>query len=137
MKYLLDTNVCIVYLNGRNTHLRNKLYQSNPNDIVLCSIVKAELFFGAMRSRNPQDNLLKQKRFLSQFKSLPFDDKASGVFGIIRAELAFKGTPIGPYDLMIAAIAKAHNLTLITHNIREFKRIDNLQIEDWGGGSAQ
>ena len=131
MKYLLDTNVCIVYLNGRNTYLRNKLYQSNPSDIAICSIEKAELFFGAMRSHNPQGNLLKQKRFLSQFKSLPFEDKAASVFGTIRAELAFKGTPIGPYDLMIAAIALAHNMILITHNVREFKRIDNLQIEDW------
>jgi len=131
MKYLLDTNVCIVYLNGRNIHLRNKLCQYNPYDIAICSVVKAELFFGAMRSHNPQCNLLKQKHFLSQFQSLPFDDKAAEIFGNIRAELAVKGTPIGPYDLMIAAIALAYDRVLVTHNVREFGRIDNLQIEDW------
>lgn len=69
--------------------------------------------------------------FLNQFKSLPFDDNAALRFGEIRAELASKGTPIGPYDLQIAAIALANNLTLVTHNTKEFNRISNLKIEGW------
>lgn len=70
------------------------------------------------------------KRFLNQFVSLPFDDAAAQIFGEIRADLAKKGTPIGPYDLQIAAIAIANQVTLVTHNTAGFGRITHLQIED-------
>lgn len=67
----------------------------------------------------------------AQFHSLPFDGRAAQIFGEIRADLARKGTPIGPYDLQIAAIALAHNVTLVTHNSVEFGRIATLRLEDW------
>jgi tRNA(fMet)-specific endonuclease VapC len=131
MIYLLDTNICIVYLQGKNTCLKQKLEQASSSDIAVCSVVKGELFYGAMRSSNPERNLNIQQKFLNQFVCLPFDDKSALIFGNIRAELATLGKPIGAYDLQIAAIALANNLILITHNTREFKRIEGLQIADW------
>ena len=131
LKYLLDTNACIRYISGRSVPLRNKIIATPTNEISVCSIVKAEMFYGSMKSQNPQKSLKEQKEFLDQFQSLPFDDEAALIFGELRADLAKKGTPIGAYDLQIAAIALANNLTLITHNTREFSRIGNLKIEDW------
>ena len=94
-------------------------------------MVKAELFYGAMKSQNPVQTLAKQEIFLNQFVSLPFDNKAAKIFGEIRTYLTRFGTPIGPYDLQIAAITLAHNVTLVTHNTGEFSRVPNLRIEDW------
>lgn len=131
MTYLLDTNACIKYLNGQSERIRQQLESKTPRDIVLCSVVKAELFYGAMKSANPERNLKRIYLFSNRFVSFPFDDKASEVYGRIRANLEKAGTPIGPNDLLIAAIALANNLTLVTHNTREFGRIENLKIEDW------
>jgi tRNA(fMet)-specific endonuclease VapC len=94
-------------------------------------VVKAELFYGAMKSSNASHNLAKQRAFLELFQSLPFDDTAAEIYGRIRAALAIKGTPIGPNDLMIAAIGLANDLTLVTHNTREFSRVPDLNLEDW------
>jgi tRNA(fMet)-specific endonuclease VapC len=131
MKYLLDTNVCIRYLNGRSTNIRQKVVFHGAQEIILCSVVKAELFYGAMKSNNPKRTLAKQHQFVSRFQSLPFDDNAAEIYSQIRATLEKQGIPIGPNDLLIASIAIANNLILITHNTREFSRIRNLSIEDW------
>jgi len=131
MKYLLDTNVCIIYLKGRNVNLKQKFEAIAIQEIAVCSIVRAELCFGAMKSAHPQRNFALQQAFLNQFISLPFDDLAATTFGVIRAQLEAIGISIGAYDLQIAAIALANNLTLVTHNTREFGRVDGLQIEDW------
>lgn len=131
MKYLLDTNVCIVYLKGRNVNWKQKLESVAIQEIAVCSIVKAELCFGAMKSANPERNFSLQQAFLDQFVSIPFDDLAATTFGVIRSQLEIKGTLIGAYDLQIAAIALANNLTLVTHNTREFGRVEGLQVEDW------
>jgi tRNA(fMet)-specific endonuclease VapC len=131
MIYLLDTNTCIVYLKGLNLKLKQRLESQTLNNIVVCSVVKSELFYGAIKSKKSQENLLKQKIFLNKFISLPFDDQCTEIYGKIRTELEQKGTPIGAYDLQIASIAIANNLILVTHNVREFQRISNLQIEDW------
>ncbi len=131
MTYLLDTNTCIRYLNGRAPNVLQRLQALPPDEVVVCAVVKAELFYGAMKSLDPVRNLAHQQVFLSAFVSLPFDDAAAEIYGRIRAELARKGTPIGSNDLMIAAIAVAHNLTLVTHNVGEFSRIAGLRFEDW------
>ncbi|WP_413175180.1 type II toxin-antitoxin system tRNA(fMet)-specific endonuclease VapC [Anabaena azotica] len=131
MKYLLDSNVCIQYLNQRSENIIQRLQDLSDIDIVVCSIVKAELFYGAMRTNNPAKTLQKQQEFLDRFVSLHFDDKCALIYGEIRSKLAAKGTPIGNNDLHIAAIAMANNLTLITHNTREFSRVENLKLEDW------
>ena len=131
MIYLLNTNVCIIYLKGKNSHLKQKLENMPLSEIAVCSVVKGELFYGSLRSANPERNLRLQQEFLSQFVSLLFDDQSALVFGEIRAQLAANGTPIGAYDLQIAAIALANNLILVTHNTKEFSRIPQLQLEDW------
>lgn len=131
MRYLLDTNTCIRYLNGRSPHIRQHIEALQAQDICVCAVVKAEMFYGAMKSRFPKQNLEKQRRFLNGFISFPFDDQAAEVYGRVRAQLEQAGTPIGPNDLLIAAIAIANQATLVSHNTREFGRIEQLQIEDW------
>jgi tRNA(fMet)-specific endonuclease VapC len=131
MKYLLDTNVCIIYLKGRNLNLKQRLESVPIQEIAVCSIVKSELCYGAMKSANPKRNFALQQAFLEQFVSLPFDDLAATTFGAIRVQLETRGIPIGAYDLQIAAIALANNLTLVRHNTQEFGRVDGLQLEDW------
>jgi tRNA(fMet)-specific endonuclease VapC len=129
--YLLDTNVCIQYLNGRSLSVRERLQATDVEDVVVCSVVKAELFYGAMKSNNPQRTLANQQQFLNLFASLPFDDEAAVIYGRMRASLAAQGTLIGSNDLQIAAIAFAHDLTLVTHNTKEFSRLSGLRLENW------
>ena len=128
--YLLDTNTCIRYLNGRAPAIRLRLHQHNPRDIAVCSVVKAELFYGSPRSNNPIQSLAVQRRFVDSFLSLPFDDRAALEYGRIRAELAQKGTPIGANDMLIAAHALAVNATLVSADT-EFLRVPGLQVENW------
>lgn len=131
MTYLLDTNTCIRYLNGQSAGVLRRLQSLPLTEVAVCSVVKAELYYGAMKSDNPDQTLAKQRLFLDAFASLPFDDRAAELYGRIRADLSRKGTPIGPYDLMIAAIALAHGAILVTHNVREFGRVEGLRFEDW------
>jgi tRNA(fMet)-specific endonuclease VapC len=91
----------------------------------------AELLFGALRSRNMAVNLAVVRAFAGAFRSLDFDTDAAEVYATIRADLASKGTPIGPNDLLIAAIGLANGLTLVTHNSIEFSRVAGLTLEDW------
>lgn len=131
MSYLLDTNTCIGYLNGRNQNISQNLSERSPTEIRLCDVVKFELYYGAYRSFRQQQNLALLERFFGAFQSLPFDGKSAIICGSIRSQLQAQGTPIGAYDLQIAAIALAHDLTLVTHNLREFYRVENLKLEDW------
>jgi tRNA(fMet)-specific endonuclease VapC len=131
MKYLLDTNTCIRHLNRRSQAIIDKLASLPSDEIAVCAVVKAELFYGAHKSQYPMLTLEKQQQFLDQFVSLPFDDESALIFGQIRAKLELAGTPIGLHDLQIAAIALAHNLIVVTHNVREFGRIERLHLIDW------
>jgi tRNA(fMet)-specific endonuclease VapC len=131
MIYLLDTNTCIKYLNGSLLSIRDRIEKNNPNDISICSVVKAELFYGAMKSQNSNKNMIKLKKFFDRFFSFSFDDEASRVYGNIRSKLERAGTPIGPNDLMIASVAISNHLTLVSHNVREFERVKDLLLEDW------
>lgn len=130
MIYLLDTNFCIELLNKKDSHASQKLAEINPPDVRLCSVVKAELFHGAYKSRR-EANINLVRMFSSLFESLPFDDRAAEVYGQLRTELERRGKLIGPNDLLIASISLAHGATLITHNTSEFSHIPDLQIEDW------
>jgi tRNA(fMet)-specific endonuclease VapC len=130
---LLDTNVCVLYLRQRDPGLIQRIKMHRPDEIRLCSVVVAELDFGADRSP-PQyqtANLALLANFLPLFVSVPFTDAAAELFGRIRADVTARGVTLGPYDLQIAAIAKAENLILITHNTRKFGRVPGLQLEDW------
>jgi tRNA(fMet)-specific endonuclease VapC len=131
MKYLLDTNTCIRHLNRRSPAITARLATHSDEDIVVCAVVKAEMFTGAAKSTNPPKTLTIQQAFLDQFLSLPFDDSAAMIYGRVRGELEQRGTPIGPLDMMIAAIALANQVTLVTSNTREFSRVPGLQLENW------
>ena len=99
MKYSLDTNTCIRYLNRKSVAIRLKLPTIPANEIVVCSIVRGELAYGAEKSQSPAQSMAKQQRFLMPYGSLPYDDAAAAEFGKIRARLAAIGTPIGRYDI--------------------------------------
>lgn len=131
MKYPLDTNTCIRYINGRSPAIRRKIPTIPAQDIVICSVVRAELAYGVAKSKTPSESRTKQARFLKPYITLPFDDASTHEFGRIRAYLEKKGTPIGPYDIQIAAIAVVHGLIVVTHNTKEFGRIPWLKVEDW------
>ena len=131
MKYLLDTNTCIRYINGRAPRVRDQVNSKSSSDIVISSITKGEMYFGSSKSQTPERSRAKQDDFLRQFESIPFDDDAAEEYGSIRAYLEKRGSPIGKHDILIAAIARAKGLIVVTHNIREFKRIPGLNVEDW------
>jgi tRNA(fMet)-specific endonuclease VapC len=132
MTHLLDTNTCIDHLRYPNTSLVTPRLAAAPvGSVVLCSIVLAELLFGARRSAQVQQNLAQVQAFGKPFVALAFEELAADEYSKIRSDLADLGTPIGPNDLMIAAIALAHNLTLVTHNTAEFSRVPGLRLEDW------
>jgi len=131
MKYFLDTNTCIQYINGRSKSILTKLQSTPANEIVVGSIVRAELAHGASKSQYPELNRQRQQQFLQPYQTLPFDDVIENIYGELRATLEKTGQPIGPLDMLIAASALAYNLILVTHNIREFSRVPNLKAEDW------
>ncbi|KAB8315536.1 type II toxin-antitoxin system VapC family toxin [Tolypothrix campylonemoides VB511288] len=131
MTYLLDSNVCIRLINNSSLAVTSRLASQQPEDILISTITQLELYYGAYRSAQQERNLEILQRFFSQFTIIPLEPEAARIAGRIRAELAAIGMLIGPYDMQIAAIAMANNLILVTHNTKEFSRVDGLQIEDW------
>ncbi len=129
--YLLDSNICIHLLNERHPNIERKFMSCSPSDIALCSIVKAELLYGARHSQRVDANLQRLKLFFHPLMSVSFDDRCAEEYGQIRATLTAAGNIIGPNDLLIAAIARAYDATLVTHNTKEFGRITGLRMEDW------
>jgi tRNA(fMet)-specific endonuclease VapC len=129
--HLLDTNVCVQYLRGRNALVRQRLASKAAVEIAICSVVLAELWIGALRSARPTANRAKIDTFVQPFACFPFDAAAAEIHAHIRHGLERAGSPIGPHDLQIAAIALAQGITLVTHNIAEFSRVPGLTIEDW------
>jgi tRNA(fMet)-specific endonuclease VapC len=131
LSFLLDTNVCIAFLNGRDKGVRDKLLAMDPETVRLCSVVRAELLYGARNSDHVDANLRRLHEFLAAFASLPFDDASAEHYGTVRAQLKRDGRLIGPNDLLIAAIALANDQTLITRNQQEFHRIAGLRVVSW------
>jgi tRNA(fMet)-specific endonuclease VapC len=131
MKYLLDTNVCIRYINGRAPQLVVKLRTMPRKDVAVSAITKAEMFYGSAQSRIPIESRKEQIEFLETLQPLAFDDNAASAYGPMRAELERSGTPIGQHDMLIVAIGLANGLILVTHNTQEFARAKGLQVEDW------
>jgi tRNA(fMet)-specific endonuclease VapC len=128
---LLDTDVCILFLTGRDEEVRERLLGAATGELVLCSVVKAELLFGARNSARVDENLQTVERFCEPFESVPFDDAAAAHYGVLRTQLQRAGTPIGGNDMMIAAICLARGLTLVTRNLREFRRVAGLPVQRW------
>jgi tRNA(fMet)-specific endonuclease VapC len=134
--YLLDTNVLIVFMKGQHQPLLQKFTGVPREHKHICTIVAGELLYGAAKSQQPETSLARARALLNYLPVLTFDLDSAYHFGDIRAHLSRAGTPIGPYDLQIAAIARAHNLTLVTHNVREFSRVPDLKLEDWQAEAA-
>ena len=131
MVYLLDTNACIQLWQRKHERLRAHFIECSPADVAICSIVKAELLFGAMRSAQQVSNLALLQKLFAPLQSFDFDNNAAEHYAQIRADLTERGTLIGGNDLIIAAIARANHATLVTHNTREFARVDGLALVDW------
>ncbi len=131
MKYLLDTNVCINILKGQNMNLFKRIENLQNWEISIPVIVKYELYYGVFKSKRVHYNKDKLNNFLQPFNIVPFNEEMAIIAGRIRADLSSKGNIIGPYDLLIAATALESNLILVTHNTKEFIRVDNLKLDDW------
>lgn len=128
---LLDTDICIHVLNGRDPALLECFRAHSPLELALCSVARAELLWGAHNSGRVAENLERVRVFAEPLRSLPFDDDCAEHYAVVRADLNARGTPIGPNDTMIAAIALARNAVLVTRNQREFKRVEGLRMEAW------
>lgn len=128
MKFLLDANAVIGVLAG-NAGLLAGVRRQAPRDIGIPAVAMHELFFGAYKSQRQAHNLALLDGLLLEV--LEFDKEDARQAGEIRAALAAKGTPIGPYDVLIAGQARARDLVLVTHNVGEFSRVDGLLVEDW------
>jgi tRNA(fMet)-specific endonuclease VapC len=129
MRYLLDANAVIDLLNDADSKLAMRVRRESPNDIAISAVVSHELFYGAYKSGRPTQNIGKIDAL--QFVVLEFDKEDARQSGSVRSLLASRGTPIGPYDVLIAGQALARNMILITRNMDEFTRVPGLRAEDW------
>ena len=130
MSYLFDTNA-VIHLMKMDEPLVTRVRAAGPSLIAVSSITLGELWYGAARSRHPQRNRIEQDAALAPFRVLDFDASAADRYAAVRADLAREGQPIGDRDLMIAAIALANRLTVVTRNLSEFVRVPGLKVEDW------
>lgn len=131
MRLLLDTNICIYLIKKKPRSVLQKFNACSAGEIGVSSITVAELQFGVRKSQYPSQNERALEQFLVPLVVVDFDYKAAIVYGKIRALLESQGKPIGPLDMLIAAHALSLNLTLVTHNTREFSRVPDLSVTDW------
>lgn len=131
MLYILDTNACIYIIKRSPAQVYSRFARLRVGDVGISAITYCELQFGVAKSLKPEGNQLALTEFLGPLEVLDFPSAAAPVFGEIRAHLERVGTPIGNYDLLIAAHAIHVGLTLVTNNVREFARVPNLRIENW------
>ncbi len=130
MPYLLDTNAVIALMKN-HSRIVERVRSVGRAELVICAPVEAELWFGVSKSSRVDENRHHLLTILAWLPTLSFSGEATRLCGEIRADLAQKGTPIGPYDLQIAAIALSNNCTLVSHNTDEFSRVAGLKLEDW------
>lgn len=129
--YLLDTNACVFLLNRSRPKLARKLLAMRADDIVLSAIVAAELTYGAAKSRRPAEARAAIDVLLGTFALVGFAMPAVEAYGALRADLERRGAPIGPMDMLIAAHAVSLGSVLVSNNLREFRRVPGLRVEDW------
>ncbi|MBD2682465.1 MULTISPECIES: PIN domain-containing protein [Nostoc] len=130
MNYLLDTDTCIYWLNGRQP-VREKLLAVGWNEVCICVITAAELYYGAYNSNRVSENLANAEQFIQNLPVVPLTDPALRKFGELKAELRRIGQTISEFDLLIASVALTENYILVTNNTRHYSRISNLQLENW------
>ena len=131
MPYLLDTNICIYIIKRKPQSVLDRFDTIQPGEIGISMITIAELEYGSGKSAHPEKNLSALNKFLIPFSIFDFDHAAAMEYGFVRSALEMKGTPIGPLDTLIAAHAKSLNYILVTNNVKEFQRVEGLQIENW------
>lgn len=131
MRYLLDTNVCVDYLNGRYPTVTRAIQKCSPDDLCVSSVAVGELRYGAEKSVHRQRNHARLDVFLAEIPCVDFDRNAASVYGRVRAALEKRGALIGPYDLQIAAHALALGLVLVSDNVGEFRRVRALKVKNW------
>jgi tRNA(fMet)-specific endonuclease VapC len=130
VKFLLDTNACVYFLNGTSDRLVQRILDVGPGKIGMSSITLAELHFGAARSARADANLERVEAFADELASYPFDDDCAARFGRIKAEMLSTGRPTPDFDLAIAAVAMTHGLTVATAD-RHFADVPGLESVDW------
>ena len=130
IKYMLDTNILIYTIKNRPKKVR-EAFKRNADYLSMSSVTLGELIYGAERSAQVARNLQDVEGLAARMDVVSFDDKAAAHFGQLRAELVNAGKTIGPYDLMIAGHARSLGLILVTNNMREFKRVPGLRVENW------
>jgi len=128
--YLLDTNTLIYFFKDMG-NVASTLLSKSPKDIAIPAIALYELEVGIAKSSNPQTRQQQLETLISRIVILPFAKKEAEAAAAIRAKLEKSGTPIGPYDTLIAGITLSSNATLVTHNTKEFSRVEGINIEDW------
>ncbi|MBI4239038.1 MAG: type II toxin-antitoxin system VapC family toxin [Deltaproteobacteria bacterium] len=131
MLYLLDTDICIYILNGGNERLKQRFRQCRTPDIGISAITEAELYYGALHSGHAEKNRDRVRAFLTPFTLCSFDSGAARHFAEMKQALTTKGQPIGIMDLLIAAVARALGLTVVTNNVKHFTRVPGLLVENW------
>ena len=131
MTYMLDTNICIYIMKKKPESVLRRFWEKADEGICISSITLAELEYGMQHSLEPARNEQALIRFLAPIGILPFTAAAATKYGELRAHLQKRGLLIGPLDMLIAGHALAEGLTLVTNNVREFKRVPNLKIENW------
>ena len=131
MKWMLDTDTCIAIIKRQPAHALRKLQGKSIGQVGVSSITLGELAFGAAKSTKPKEASAALAEFLLPLEIAVFDSDAAMIYGDVRASLARRGTPIGPLDTLIAAHALAIDAILVSHNTREFKRVEGLRFEDW------
>lgn len=130
LKYMLDTNIVIYTIKNKPLDVK-KAFETNHGQMCISTVVLMELIYGAEKSLNVKGNIEIIEGLTARMDVLPYEDKAAYHSGQIRAELARAGTPIGPYDQMIAGHARSKGLVLVTNNIKEFERVPGLMLENW------
>lgn len=131
MKYMLDTNICIQLIRGKRREVREHFRRSLPRGIAISVVVYAELQYGLAKGHWSEKNRAALNTILDVMKIVPLDSQAADEYAAVRCELEKRGCPIGPFDTMIAAHARAKDLTLVTDNLREFSRVEGLPLENW------
>lgn len=131
IKYLLDTNICIYIMNRRPIEIIHKFKRFDVGEIGVSTITVSELHYGAVKSKNPKNNIKRVEEFLTPLEILPYNHNAANFYGEIRHNLETKGEIIGSLDMLIAAQALSKEIILVTNNEKEFKRINELRIENW------
>ncbi|PDS76145.1 type II toxin-antitoxin system VapC family toxin [Rhizobium sp. L43] len=129
--HLIDTNAVISLIGRKSETLLKRVVDSDEGSIGLSTVVMHELYYGAYKSAKISYNLETLRLFMADFPAVGFEQEDALAAGEIRAALAAKGTPIGPYDVLIAAQARTRDLVLVTNNVGEFRRVEGLRVEDW------